>query len=128
MDATSPSPSQDPSADPPRAAIQREIVQIHKEFFGRGPTGTKLYLHEDSVLVLMTGGHTVSEETLHSTGEKRAVAQGRVDISETIKQRYVDVIERHTGREVIGFMSSSQQDPSLLSFVFVLEATDLLDG
>jgi hypothetical protein len=36
------------------------------------------------------------------------------------------VIERHTGRKVVGFMSSSQQDPDLLSHVYELAPTDLL--
>jgi hypothetical protein len=38
------------------------------------------------------------------------------------------VIERHTGRKVVGFMSSSQQDQDLLSFVFVLDTSPLLEG
>jgi uncharacterized protein YbcI len=54
------------------------------------------------------------------------VAQGRVDLLETIRE-LIEVIERHTGREVIGFMSSSQQDPDLLSFVFVLDTSPLLE-
>jgi uncharacterized protein YbcI len=109
-----------------RVAIQREIVQLHKQFFGRGPIRTKLYLHQDSVLVLMFEGHTASEETLHQSGGARAVAQARVQLAEGMKQPFIAVIERYTGRKVVGFMSSSQQHPDLLSHVYVLEPTDLL--
>lgn len=40
--------------------------------------------------------------------------------------RYIKIIERHTGRKVIGFMSSSQQAPSLIAQVFVLETSPLV--
>lgn len=110
----------------PRAKIQREIVKLHKEFFGRGPVNTKLYLHDDSVLVVMFNGHTPSEQTMLDHGGRRSVAQTRVDLSESMRASFIAVIERETGREVVGFMSSSQQDPDLLSHVYVLKPTDLL--
>jgi len=113
-------------ADFPRAAIQREIVKLHKEFFGRGPMQTKLYVHDDSLLILMFHGHTPSEQTMLEGGGRRSVAQTRVDLSETMRERFIEVVERHTGRDVVGFMSSSQQNPDLLSHVYVLKPTDLL--
>jgi uncharacterized protein YbcI len=106
--------------------IQREIIKLHKEFFGRGPVRSKLYMQRDSVLMLMFEGHTRGEESLRAAGERRSVAQGRVDISESARERFIEVVERNTGRRVVGFMSSSQQDPDLLSHVYVLEPTDLL--
>jgi hypothetical protein len=36
------------------------------------------------------------------------------------------VIERNTNRRVVGFMSSSQQHPDLICFVFVLDSSPLL--
>ena len=119
-------PSPADRAGSPRATIQREIVKLHKEFFGRGPVNTKLYLHDDSVLVVMFNGHTPSEQTMLDHGGRRSVAQTRVDLSESMRRCFVEVVERETGREVIGFMSSSQQDPDLLSHVYVLKPTDLL--
>jgi uncharacterized protein YbcI len=111
-----------------RRAISRSIVTLLKEHLGRGPVKAKTYVQDDSVLVLMYEGHTTGEETLRAGGEAKAVASQRVISSEAIQGRLTDIVEAETGRKVIGFMSSSQQDPSLLSFVFVLETTDLLDG
>lgn len=111
----------------PSAAISREIVKLHKKHFGRGPVSTKTYLHDDCVLVLMLNGHTPSEVALEHAGRERGVAQARVDISESVRREFIDVIAQHTGREVVGFMSSSQQEPSLLSHVYVLARSDLLD-
>jgi hypothetical protein len=36
------------------------------------------------------------------------------------------VVEAETGRKVIGFMTSSQQEPSLLAYVFVLDSSELV--
>jgi uncharacterized protein YbcI len=110
------------------ADISREIVVLLKDLVGRGPTRSKTYIHEDCVVVLLREGHTRSEETMFDSGAGRAVAQGRVDMSETIRGRLSEVIERHTDRKVVGFLSSSQQDPDLISFIFVLGTSPLLEG
>jgi len=111
-----------------RAAISREIVVLLKDLTGRGPTKAKAYIHDDCVVLLLREGHTRSEATMFAAGGSRGVAQGRVDMSETIRDQLIEVIERHTSRDVIGFMSSSQQEPDLLSFVFVLETSPLEPG
>lgn len=111
-----------------RAAISREIVVLLKDLTGRGPTKAKAYIHDDCVVLLLREGHTRSEATMFAAGGSRGVAQGRVDMSETIRDQLIEVIERHTSRDVVGFMSSSQQEPDLLSFVFVLETSPLEPG
>lgn len=110
------------------AAISREVVVLLKSLVGRGPTKAKTYIHDDCVFLLLREGHTRGEETMFEAGGGRAVAQGRVDISETIRAPLIEVIERHTDRKVIGFMSSSQQDPDLLSLVFVFDTSPLLEA
>jgi uncharacterized protein YbcI len=109
------------------AAISREVVGLLKDQVGRGPTRSKTYIHDDCVLLLLREGHVRSEETMFDAGGGRGVAQGRVDISETIRAPLIEVIERQMDRKVVGFMSSSQQHPSLLSFVFVLETSPLFE-
>ena len=110
-----------------RRAISRSVVSLLKEHLGRGPVRVKTYIHDDSVLVLMSDGHTVAEETLSRGGEQRAVASQRVKSSEVIRERLTAVIEAEMRRKVVGFLSSSQQNPSLISYVFVLETNDLIE-
>ena len=110
-----------------RRAISRSVVSLLKEHLGRGPVKAKTHINEDSVLVLMYEGHTVSEKTLSDDGQSKAVASQRVKASEALRERLTAVIEAETGRKVFGYMTSSQQEPSLLSFVFVLDSSDLLD-
>jgi uncharacterized protein YbcI len=108
------------------AAISRDVVRMTKSITGRGPTKAKTYVHDDCVMVLMRDAHTPSEGSLASGGRQRAVAQIRVDMSEDARRGFIDIIEEHTGRTVVGFMSSSQQDPSLLGQIYVLEKSPLL--
>jgi uncharacterized protein YbcI len=109
----------------PAAKISREVVQLLKQHVGRGPTKARTYLNEECVLVLLREGHTVSEQTMFETGSARSVAQTRVDISEVLRGPLMQIVEQHVGRKVVGFLSSSQQDPDLLDFVFVLETSPL---
>jgi hypothetical protein len=44
-----------------------------------------------------------------------------------LRERFAAVIERATGRRVIGFMSGNQQDPDTMCEVFILAPTDLVD-
>ncbi|HVS98882.1 MAG TPA: Na-translocating system protein MpsC family protein [Solirubrobacterales bacterium] len=107
------------------AKISREVVQLLKKKAGRGPTKTRTYLHQECVLVLLREGHTASEQTMHEGGGARSVAQTRVELSESLREPLMEIVERNLGRKVSGFLSSSQQDPDLLDFVFVLQDSPL---
>jgi uncharacterized protein YbcI len=106
--------------------ISRRIVQLHKEFYGRGPERAKTYYNGDLVVVLMRGGFTRVEETLLREGRGGSVAQQRTDFQEVMAHRFSRVIEDATGRKVIAMMSSSHQHPDLLGQMFVLESADVL--
>jgi uncharacterized protein YbcI len=109
-----------------RGNISRRIVQLHKEFYGRGPTKAKTYVHGDLVVVLMRGGFTRVEETLLEGGRGDAVVQQRMEFQEVMMERFKEVVAEETGRKVVAMMSGSHQHPDLLGEVFVLEDTDLL--
>ena len=108
-------------------AISDGIVALLKEFYGRGPTRTKSYYEDDLVVCLLRGGFTRVEQTLLEGGRGPAVIQQRMDFQELMRERFVAVIERATGRRVIGFMSGNQQHPDIMCEVFILAPTDLVD-
>jgi uncharacterized protein YbcI len=108
------------------ANISRRIVQLHKEFYGKGPTKAKTYYYDDIVVVLMRGGFTRVEETLHQSGRGESVKQQRSDFEQAMGHPFRQVIEEETGRKVVAFMSSSHQHPDLLGEIFVLEAAEVL--
>ena len=46
---------------------------------------------------------------------------------DVMRDRFEAVVEKATGRKVIGFMSGNQQDPDMICEVFVLAPTELVD-
>ena len=108
------------------ANISRRIVQLHKEFYGKGPTKAKTYYYDDLVVVLMRGGFTRVEETLHQSGRGESVRQQRSDFQQTMRKPFNQVIEEELGRKVVAFMSSSHQHPDVLGEMYVLEAAEVL--
>jgi uncharacterized protein YbcI len=103
-----------------RTAISEAVVALFKDFYGTGPTQAKTYLVEDLVVCLLRGGFTRVEETLREAGRGHAVAVQRVEFQEVMRDRFIAVVERETGRRVVGFMASGQQDTDMLCEVFIL--------
>lgn len=108
-------------------AISDGLVELLKEFYGRGPTRAKSYYQDDLVVCVLRGGFTVVERTLMEGGREDSVIQQRMDFQDLMRQRFEKVVEEATGRRVIGFMSGNQQDPDLMCEVFVLGPTDLVE-
>jgi len=109
-----------------RGNISRRIVQLHKEFYGKGPTKAKTYYQGDMVVVLMRGGFTKVEETLLREGRGQAVIDQRAEFQEVMNDRFNEVILEELGRKVIAFMSGSHQDPDLIAEIFVLEDAEVI--
>ena len=108
-------------------AISDGMVALLKEFYGRGPTRAKSYYEDDLVVCLLRGGFTRVEQTLLEGGRGASVISQRMEFQELMRERFAEVIERATGRRVIGFMSGNQQDPDIMCEVFILAPTDLIE-
>jgi uncharacterized protein YbcI len=102
------------------------MVALLKEFYGRGPTRAKSYYEDDLVVCVLRGGFSRVEQTLLAGGRGAIVVQQRVEFQELMRERFEAVIQRATGRQVIGFMSGNQQDPDMMCEVFILAPTDLV--
>jgi uncharacterized protein YbcI len=103
------------------------MVGLLKEFYGRGPTRAKSYYEDDLVVCVLRGGFSRVEQTLLDGGRGDAVIQQRMEFQEVMRERFDDVVERATGRKVIGFMSGNQQEPDMMCEVFILAPTDLVE-
>ena len=126
-------PAQSPTASEARlrhgeelTAISDGLVALLKEFYGRGPTQTKSYYQDDLVVCVLRGGYSQVEQTLLDGGRGSAVIEQRMAFQELMRDRFEEVVEKATGRKVIGFMSGNQQEPDLMCEVFVLDPSDLL--
>lgn len=108
-------------------AISDGLVSLLKEYYGRGPTQAKSYYQDDLVVCVLRGGFTRVEETLRDGGRGDAVIEQRMQFQELMRARFEGVVEKATGRHVIGFMSGNQQEPDMMCEVFILDPTDLVE-
>lgn len=102
--------------------ISNELVRVHKERYGRGPTKARTYISDDLVVVVLQGGYSRAESTLVETGRADAVTQTRLAIQETIEEETRATIERLTGRKVRSYMSGNDPKRELQAEVFLLDS------
>jgi uncharacterized protein YbcI len=105
----------------PKAVISTEAVRLLHEYTGRGPTKARTTIDHDSVMILMANTLTKGERVLAEKGSAERVLQLRRDFQRAMRDDFVALVERVTGRKVIGFMSDNHIDPDLAVEVFVLE-------
>jgi len=108
-------------------AISDGLVALLKEFYGRGPSRAKSYYEDDLVVCVLRGGFSRVEQTLLEGGRGASVIRQRMEFQDLMRNRFEAVIERATGRRVIGFMSGNQQHPDMMCEVFILAPTDLVE-
>jgi len=107
--------------------ISDGMVRLLKDYYGVGPTQAKTYYHDDLVVCVLRGGFTRVEQTLLDGDRGSAVIEQRMAFQEVMRQRFEAVVQKATGRPVIGFMSGNQQEPDMICEVFVLSPTDLVE-
>lgn len=104
----------------PLLEISNAIVALHKRYYGKGPTSAKTHMAGELVVVLLKGGYTQVERTLHEEGLTEAVMVQRRAFQTAMRDRFRRVVEDATGREVVAVMSGNHLDPDLSCETFVL--------
>jgi uncharacterized protein YbcI len=103
------------------SAISNRMVQLHKRYYGKGPTKARSYVMGDLVVCLMRGGFTKAEETLIESGRASLVHEQRTEFQMALKHEFTAAISEVMGRPVTAFMSNSHVDPPYIVEIFVLE-------
>jgi uncharacterized protein YbcI len=103
------------------AAISTGLVQLHRQYYGKGPTKAKTYFVNDTVICILEGGFTTVERTLIDDGQADAVYEIRRSFQKAMERQFTDVVQEATARNVIAYMSQIHEDPDLAVELFVLE-------
>jgi uncharacterized protein YbcI len=105
----------------PRAAISNQLVRLHSEYYGRGPTKAKTYMIDDLVVVVLEETFTPVERTLINRGETAAIMEIRRRFQQAMKEDFTKVIETVTGRRVRAFMSETDLESDTSVELFLLD-------
>jgi uncharacterized protein YbcI len=110
------------------STISNRMVQLHKRYYGKGPTKARSYVMGDLVVCLMRGGFTKAEETLIESGRANLVHEQRSEFQIALRDEFTAAISEVMGRPVTAFMSNSHVDPPYIVEIFVLEPESNGDG
>jgi uncharacterized protein YbcI len=105
------------------AAVTEEMVAMHERYHHRVPASAKTQLLEDDLLAVVMGGvYSDVEKTMIELQRSTLVQETRSAFQEAMQGRFIDSIERLSGREVLAFISNSHVGPDLEIELFVLRS------
>lgn len=110
------------------ASISNGIVQLIREYTGRGPTRARTSIGDDVITVVLADTLTKGEQSLVQDGQTELVLSARKAYQNTMYTKAIEVIEQLTGRKVVAFLSDNHLDPDVAAEVFVLEPAGAGDG
>jgi uncharacterized protein YbcI len=102
------------------AAISSAVVQLMREYTGRGPTKARTYIDEDLITVVLQDTLTMGERSLVRDGEADLVLTSRKAFQRTMSTQMIAAVERLSGRSVFAFLSDNHIDPDIAVETFVL--------
>jgi uncharacterized protein YbcI len=103
-------------------AVSNALVALHKEQFGRGPTGARSYFAgPDTLICLLDDALLPAERSLVEMGEQQRVRDARLFMQVATRDRFVSTIEDIVGRKVYSFVSALDADLAIAYEIFVFE-------
>jgi uncharacterized protein YbcI len=103
-----------------RARIADEMVRLHSEYYGRGPTKARVYADRDLIAVVLEETFTAAEKTLIARGESEGIQDIRRRFQRTMADQFKSLVEQATGREVRSFMSETDLHNDIAVKIFLL--------
>jgi uncharacterized protein YbcI len=104
------------------SSISRHIVQLHAKLYGRGPTKAKTYLEADYALCVLEQVFTPAEETLIAAGHGDQVEGPRHAFQLAVADRFTEIVETESGREVTAFISQVSIERNLAIELFLFKS------
>src|SRR4051812_8626617 len=106
-----------------RAKISDEMVRLHSEYYGRGPTKAKVYVDRDLIAVVLEETFTPAEKTLIERGEAQGIQDIRRRFQRVMADQFKSLIEQATGRSVRAFLSETDLENDIAVEIFLLADT-----
>jgi uncharacterized protein YbcI len=103
------------------ATISNGLSKLHREYYGRGPNSVRTIVGHDHVVTFLEDLYTPVERTLLEAGETDTGIETRRAFQRAMRTRFVEVVERATGRKVRAFLSEASVDPDISAEIFMLE-------
>ena len=110
-----------PFGDEVLEAVTEAMVAIHERYHGRKPGTAHTQLMGDDMLACMFGEvYTDVEKTMIELQRQALVQETRSAFQQAMERRFIDDVERITGRRVARFISTHHVGPDLELELFLL--------
>jgi uncharacterized protein YbcI len=103
-----------------RATIASEVVRLHSEYYGKGPTKARVHASGDVIAVVLEETFTRAERTLIERGEAEGIKDIRRRFQRAMAEQFTSIVEQATGRKVRSFFSDTDLDQDLSVELFIL--------
>ena len=112
-----------------RASIANEIVRLHSEYYGQGPTKARTFVNDEVVVVVLKETFTPAEKTLIARGEADGIQDIRRRFQRVMADQFKAIVEQASGRQVRSFFSDTdiENDISVEVFILAEDRTDMTD-
>ena len=110
------------TGEPLLEAITDAMVALHLRYHGRVPATAETHLLGRDLLACRLGGiYTDVEKTMIELQRTREVHDTRREFQAATRHRFIEVVERLSGRTVTAFISNYHVGPDLAVELFLLE-------
>lgn len=114
-------PSSPLTGDALLIAVTDAMAALHERYHHRKPVTAKSQLLGDDLLVCVLGGvYTDVEKTMIELQRSTVVQETRSEFQRAMQHKFIEVIQRLTGRSVLAFISNSHVGPDLEMEIFML--------
>ena len=104
------------------AAVTDEMVALHRRYHHRAPVTAKtLMLGEDLLACVMGGVYTDVEKTMIELQRSTTVQETRSAFQMAMQHKFIDAVERLSGRGVLAFISNQHVGPDIEIELFMLK-------
>jgi uncharacterized protein YbcI len=116
------------SGEPLLAAVTEAMVGLHERYHHRKPGTAKTMLLGDDLLVSVLGGvYTDVEKTMIELQRATVIQEIRSAFQIAMQDKFIDAVERLSGRRVLAFISNSHVGPDLEMEIFMLAPLQTID-
>ena len=102
-------------------AITEALISIKKRRTGRGSPKARTFVSNDFLVCIQRDGLTPVERSLREADRPREVKRLRDGLRERLRDDFVPMIEKLTGRRVVSFLSDYDIDRDISLDCFLLE-------
>lgn len=116
-----PAPNVPLTGDALLVAVTDAMVALHRRYYHREPvTGRTLLLGDELLACVLGGIYTDVEKTMIELQRATVVHENRSAFQTAMERKFIDVVQRLSGRNVLTFVSAHHVGPDLEVELFLL--------